>query len=95
MKLRWTKGRPGGKPGSWVWDHLMFWDLIDDEANTDWYPEGETIGWVRRDRRDGEPDVFLPYTHDRSARLPHVATLQEAKAALVAWAVARELEELQ
>lgn len=96
MKLRWTRGRPGGVRGSWAWDHLMFWDLIDDEANPDWYPEGVNIGWVERERRDGEPDVFVPYpNHAAHDSLPTTTTLAQAKAALVAWAVAKELEELQ
>lgn len=96
MKLRWTRGRPGGVPGSWTWDHLMFWDLIDDEANADWYPEGVTVGWVKRERRDGEPDMYIPYPNAVNDLLqPPTTTLAKAKAALVAWYVAKQLEELE
>lgn len=95
MKLRWTKGRRGGVQGSWTWDHLMFWDLIDDEGSPpDLYPEGVTVGWVKRERRDGEQEVFIAYPNAAGAHTI-AFTLAEAKAALVAWYVAQQLEEMQ
>lgn len=95
MKLRWTRGRRGGVPGSWTWDHLMFWDLIDDDADAHWYPEGVTVGWVKRERRDDEPDTYLAYPNEAyDAPMTH-NTLDKAKAALVGWYVAKQLEEMQ
>ena len=95
MKLRWTEGRPGGKKGSWVWEHLMFWDLVDDEADPKWYPEGMAMGWIRRERRAGEPDVFKPYPNGPDPHLPTTATLKEAQDSLIAWVIAQELDNLE
>jgi hypothetical protein len=72
----------------------MFWDLIDDEGAPDLYPEGMTVGWVKRERRDGGPDVFIAYPNDVGYHTL-TFTLAEAKAALVAWYVAKQLEEMQ
>lgn len=77
----------------------MFWDLIDDDDEGDLYPEGVTIGWVRRMRCEDEDGVseyvFEPLLNARpSLPLPAQYTLKAAQDALVAYAVAQHLEEM-
>lgn len=96
MKLRWTKGRRGGTKGSWTWEHLMFWDLIDDERDPAQYPEGVTLGWIRGERRKGAPTTYMAYRNDiRFDMLIKTHSLEEAKAALVACVVADALEDME
>lgn len=86
--MRWAAKRHAGAPGTWTWEHIFFYDLLDDEGNL--------LGYVREDNR---PDHgFTPYTNqvertNPRAQFPTQSTLKDAKALLTTHFVLKKLEE--
>lgn len=81
--MRWTTGQRGGREGSWT-NKLYFHDLLDDDDRT--------LGWVREDTRV-DPPICQPTTSSNWPRFPTYGSVEEAKAALIAYCVALKLED--
>lgn len=83
--MRWAQPRHAGVPGTWTWEHIIFHDLLDDEDNL--------LGYVREDKRPGHG--FAPQTNNyvSRAQFPTQATLEDAKALLIAHFVTKILED--
>lgn len=82
--MKWAKPRRGGVRNSWVFDALLFHDLLDDEDNL--------LGWVKEDKRPGHGFTPQTNTSEGRAQFPTQATLKEAKDMLVAHFVLKILE---
>lgn len=82
--MKWRK-HPAGVPDTWTHEHIVFYDLIDDND--------ELLGYVREDKRTGHG--FTAYTNrsEGRAQFPTQSTLKAAQDMLLAHFVLQKLED--
>lgn len=85
--MKWAEGRPAGVQGTWTYENIKFYDLLDDDKTL--------LGYVREDKRDQMFMAIVNTSHLSVPRAPFpvVATLEEAKAQLIHHFVLQRLED--